>query len=180
MKITKTKRQLMLGGLVLLLGAAVFANWYFTNPEKSEVTAEMSTDENDNVQNYLGDAILVGNTNSEDEYFASAKLSRDKSYDEAVATLMEIIECSEVDEESIKTATDSMNLMVNRKTQQADIENLITAKTGRECVVVLSDKNAEVIISENVLTDSVILQIKEIVVNNSEYSFEKILIIPAK
>ncbi len=179
MQITKKKRQIMLAGLVVALAVAVFANWYFTGPQKSPTIAESESNNNENVNN-LGDAIYVDSTNVSDEYFASAKLSRDVSYDEAIATLMEIIECSEVDEQSIKTATYSMNDMAQKKIQQTNIENLVEAKTGNQCVAVITEDKVEVIISKEVLSDSVILQIKEIVMDNSEFSFEKVIIIPAK
>ncbi len=180
MKITSKKRHLMMAGLVLVLGAAVLANWYYTNPEKNPVAVENGSDVNEANGKNLGDAVYVNSTDINDEYFANAKLSRDESYDSAVATLKEIIESSEIDEQSVQTAADSINSITNQKIAQVNIENLITAKTGSKCVAVISDDKIEIIVSQNVLNDSTVLQIKEIVIENTDISSEKISIIGAK
>lgn len=182
MKLSLKKKRAVLVGLVLLLGVAVMANWYFTGPDANiNSTGGDSSENSSSVDSHnLGDAIYVSSTDIDSEYFASAKLSRDESYDSAVATLKEIIESSEVDEQSVQTAADTISSIALRKTAQADIENLIKAKTGSNCVAVLSEDSAEIIISDSVLSDSVVLQIKEIVMNNYEISAQKISIIGAK
>lgn len=182
MKISTKKKHALLATLVLLLGVAVLANWYYTGPDSKISSAGNTSDEassNVNGQN-LGDAVYVSSTDVDSEYFASARLSRNESYDEAVATLKEIIESSEVDQQSLQTASDAITVMTERQLAQVNIENLVKAKTGSECVAVISDDSAEIIISEELLTDSVVLQIKEIVMNNTEITAEKISIIGAK
>ena len=182
MKLSMRKKHAVLASLVLLLGIAVFANWYYTGPDSRISSAGSTSDvdsSNVNSQN-LGDAVYVSSTDIDSEYFASAKLSRDESYDEAVATLKEIIDSSDVDEQSVKTASDAITSMSERQIAQTNIENLVKAKTGSDCVAVLSDDSAEIIISKELISDSTVLQIKEIVMNNSEISAEKISIIGAK
>ncbi len=182
MKITTKKKHAVLASLVLILGVAVLANWYLTSPDTSisQVMGESDVDtENANSQN-LGDAVLVNSTDISDEYFASAKLSRDNSYDEAVATLKEIVNSSEADEQSIQTASDAITVMSERKVAQTNIENVVQAKTGSSCVAVISDNGVEIIVDKSVISDDVILQIKEIVMTNTDISQEKISIIAAK
>ncbi len=182
MKITTRKKHAILASLVLVLGIAVLANWYLTVPDTSidQVMGESDIDsDNVNSQN-LGDAIYVNGTDVSDEYFASAKLSRDNTFDEAVATLKEIVNSSEADESSVKNASDTIALMTQRKMEQSNIENLIEAKTGSNCVAVISDNGVEVIIDKNAVSEDTILQIKEIVINNTDVSQEKISIIAAK
>lgn len=182
MKLTLKKKRAVLVGLVLLLGAAVLANWYYTGPDANIHSAggDSSEDLSSVDSHNLGDAIYVNSTDIDEEYFASAKLSRDESYDSAVATLKEIIESSDIDSQSVQNAADTISAMSERKTAQTDIENLVKAKTGSNCVAVLSEDSAEIIISNSVLSDSVVLQIKEIVMNNYEISAEKISIIGTK
>lgn len=180
MKISSKKRHFVMAGLVLVLGAAVLVNWYFTDPEKNPVAAENGSDINEANGNNLGDAVFVSSSDINEEYFANAKLSRDESYDSAVATLKEIIDSSEVDEQSVRTAADSINSITNRKVAQVNIENLVTAKTGSKCVAVISDDSAEIIVADSILNDATVLQIKEIVIENTDISSEKISIIGAK
>lgn len=182
MKITMKKRHTVLAVLVLFLGLAVLANWYYTNPDKNALPADGASDvdiSNVNGAN-LGDAIYVNSSNVSEEYFAGAKLSRDESYDKAVATLKEVMENSDIDEQSIKTAADSINVMSERRIAQVNIENLVKAKTGSECVAVITDDSAEIIVSETALSEQAVLQIKEIVMDNTDFSAEKISIIGAK
>lgn len=182
MKITMKKRRVFLAGLVLFLGLAVLANWYYTNPERNILPADSISDvDTSNVNGAnLGDAIYVNSSNVSEEYFAGAKLSRDKSYDEAVATLKEIIEISDVDEQSIKTAADSISVISERRVAQVNIENLVKAKTGSDCVAVINDDSVEIIINDSAVSEQAILQIKDIVMSNTEFSAEKISIIGAK
>lgn len=180
MKITAKKRHFMLAGLVLALGVAVLANWYYTEPDKNPVLAEDSSDLT-NVNNVnLGDAIYVNSTDIADEYFAGAKMSRDESYDEAVATLKEIIENKESDNQSVMTAAESINTLTENRIAQVNIENLVRAKTGSECIAVISDDAIEVIVSESIINSETILQIKEIILTNTDISAEKISIIGTK
>lgn len=182
MKLLKNKKHAVLAALIVILGIAVMANWYYTNPESKIAGADSVSGEdvsNVNSKN-LGDAVYVGSSDISDEYFASAKLSRDASYDEAVATLKEIIDSSDVDEQSIQTASASINTISARKIAQVDIENLVKAKTGSECVAVISDESAEIIVKESALNDETVLQIKEIVMSNTDIGAEKITIIGAK
>lgn len=182
MQLKMKKRHTVLAVLVLFLGLAVLANWYYTNPENKILPTDGSSEvdvSNVNGAN-LGDIIYANSTDVSDEYFAGAKLSRDESYDEAVATLKEIIESSDIDEQSVKTASDSIKAISERRITQVNIENLVKAKTGSDCVVVITDEAIEVIIKESSLSDQTVLQIKEIVINNTEFSAEKISIIGAK
>ena len=98
MKFTMKKRHTVLALLVLFLGLAVLANWYYANPGNNVLPADGTSDiDSSNVNgSNLGDAIYVNTTDVYDEYFAGAKLSRDESYDEAVATLKEIIDSGEL------------------------------------------------------------------------------------
>ncbi|MEG2720125.1 MAG: hypothetical protein RR914_02250, partial [Oscillospiraceae bacterium] len=60
-----------------------------------------------------------------------------------------------------------------------DTENLINAKIGKKVLVIAGD-TIEVITEKNTLNDSVIMQIKEIIVNKSKISAEKITIVEVK
>ena len=180
MKISVKKRHTMLATLILILGVAVLANWYYTKPEGALPADSASDVDTSNVSTgNLGDAIYA-NADSEAEYFASAKLSRDEAYDEAVATLKEIVESSDIDSQSVSSAADSISSLSERRIAQADIENLIEAKTGSTCVAVVNKDSVDIIISGDLLSDSVVLQIKDIVLEKTDILPEKISIIGTK
>lgn len=181
MKISVKKRHTMLATLILVLGVAVLANWYYTKPEDALPADSTSDIDTSNVSaGNLGDAIYANSDSSENEYFASARLSRDEAYDEAVATLKEIVESSDADTQSVNSASASINSLAERKILQSDIENLIEAKIDGACVVVLNDDSADIIVSGNLLSDTVVLQIKDIVLEKTDILPEKISIIGTK
>lgn len=181
MKISVKKRHTMLATLILVLGVAVLANWYYTKPEGASPADSMTDVDPGNVSaGNLGDAIYANSDSSENEYFAAARLSRDEAYNEAVATLMEIVESSDADTQSVNSASDSINSLAERKIIQTDIENLIEAKIGSSCVALVNDDSVDIIVSGNLLSDTVVLQIKDIVLEKTDILPEKISIIGTK
>lgn len=174
------RKQLVLAGLVVALGTAMFVNWYFTKPTTNiggKIASESTTQSDVN----LGDAQYVNGTaqNSENDYFASALLNRNNAHDKAQASLKEIIESSEARDEDKAEATNQINELAKNIQLEADIENLVKAKVSGDCIVTLSD-SAEVVVGSGKLNDSVVTQIKEIIVNKTKISQEKIIIIEAK
>ena len=63
---------------------------------------------------------------------------------------------------------------------ETDCENLISAKTSKECLVVINDGACQVILEKNTLNDLLILQITEIIEKNTEISSENLTIIELK
>ena len=63
---------------------------------------------------------------------------------------------------------------------QYDAENLIKAKTGSDCLVVINEGKCQVILEKNTLNDTLILQITEIIEKNTNISAENLTIIEIK
>lgn len=181
MKISVKKRHTMLATLILVLGVAVLANWYYTKPDGATAADSMSDEDTSNVSTgNLGDAIYANSGTSENEYFAAARISRDEAYDEAVATLKEIVESSDADTQSVNDAAVSINSLAERRILQADIENLIEAKIGSSCVAVVNEDSVDIIVDGKLLSDTVVLQIKDIILEKTDILAEKISIIGTK
>lgn len=196
------KKQLLSATLVVALGAAVAVNWYYSEP-LSEY--ETSTSTYEEVEGALGDSIYVAGTTSaseeengdsedeeqtqsvsvtmseeEQEYFARAKLERETSHDEIIDNIQAFLEndnLSQSDKTEIQEMIDEFTLQIKAET---DIQTLITAKTSSECIVIISDESIQVIMQQNTLTDTILLQIGEIIENNTDISAENLIIIEAK
>lgn len=185
------KRQILTATLIIALGAAVAVNWYYTNPEKQNNTSTTTVTES--VSGNLGDSMLVAGTvpnehtsteettdYSSAEYFAQAKLSRENSNDKITDQIDEILEnevLSEADKNKIEKLVEEYQ---NTVKSQTDAENLIKAKTGSECLVVINDGACQVIMEKNSLNEAVILQITEIIEKNTNISAENLTIIESK
>lgn len=181
------RRQLIMAALVVALGSAVFVNWHFTNSQGKATSPSEPT--NEYVQS-LGEARLVNSDNAKEEkasnaaavasastdYFTTVKLKRTKAHDDALeklkALLKEVPEKSDSAEE-ISKSIDSLSKIIKL---EADIEALISAKLKCECVVILNNDNAEVVVTKGNLNDASILQIMDAVLNNTEVKAENIKI----
>ena len=172
---TISKKQIIFAGLLIALCAAVYVNWYYTKP-MSEINDGVQK-ETTEAQN-LGEAQYVNATEAGD-YFESAKLNRSKAHADAQDALNKVIESDSADEESKAQAREKLNALAQSIQNEADIENLITAKTGGQVLVSIGD-TVEVILEKGTLNDTTALQIKEIVVNKTQISAEKITLVEAK
>ena len=84
-------------------------------------------------------------------YFASAKLRRSSAHDEASETLNKVIKDSSSDASAVKEATEALKALSNAIKLEGDIEALIKAKTGGDCVVIINNNSAEVIVAKGAL-----------------------------
>lgn len=180
------KRQIVAAALVLALGSAVFINWYYNRPAVENVNGGLSVGEVEETGGNLGDAQLVNSssvsesavqTSKSSDYFASAKLRRNTAHDEASETLNKIIKDSSSDSAAVKEASEALTSLSNAIKLEADMEALIKAKTGSECVAIVNNGTAEIIVGKGVLNDTTIVQIKEIVLKQTGFSAENITII---
>lgn len=190
------KRQVLMAALVVALGAAVFVNWYYTKqPQTVQTNSPVSSTQQQDTENQeaatagnLGDAQFVSGTlpssenktTDEPEYFVQAKLDRTVAHDKAKETLQQTIDSSTADAESKKAASEALEKLSANIKKETDTENLIKAKISSGCVVVIDNGKAQVIVEKGKLNDTVVLQIKEIVIQQTGFTVENITIIEAK
>ncbi len=198
------KRQVLTATLIIALFAALTVNWYFTGPssQKAETTSAEEA-----VTGNLGDTLLVAGTTetsknsnkeeneagsvneksddnekiSEDkEYFSNAKLKRTRAYDEVIENIKNILNSDKLESGEKNKISVMLSDYQNDMKVQIDAENLISAKTGKECLVVINGENCQVILEENTLNDTLILQITEIIEKNADIYSENLTIIELK
>lgn len=188
------KRQVLMAALVVALGAAVFVNWYYTKqPQTVQTNSPVSSTQQDTenqeaaTAGNLGDAQFVSGTlpssenkTDEPEYFVQAKLDRTVAHDKAKETLQQTIDSSTADAESKKAASEALEKLSANIKKETDTENLIKAKISSGCVVVIDNGKAQVIVEKGKLNDTVVLQIKEIVIQQTGFTVENITIIEVK
>ena len=162
------KKQIVFFGLIVALAAAVYVNWYYTKPI-SEINRGTPAQEETTAEN-LGAAQYVNAGNS--DYFEAAELKRTQAHADAQSALTQVIE----DKQSARDALSKLSANIK---SEAEIEILITAKTGGKALVALGD-TAEVVLAKGTLNDQSAVQIKEIIVNKTEISAEKITLVEVK
>lgn len=186
------KKQILTATLVIALGTAIAVNWYYTN--QNPLTDEYTTDFSDSLSGSLGDSMMVAgtvagtqpisqtdNVQSDDEkYFSQAKLNQDKANDEIEDFIDEILSKDKLNEDDKIKIQNLLTEYRNTLKSQTDCENLITAKVGCECLVIINDDACQVILKKNTLNETIILQITEIIEKNTNISAENLTIIETK
>ena len=182
------RRQLVMATLVVALGAAVFVNWYFTDSD-SQVAEEGETG-SEYVQS-IGEAKYVNSNNAETEdttnnatataskntdYFTTVKLKRTKAHDEALAQMKALLKAAGESSKSAEEIGETIDSLSKTIKLEADIEALISAKLKCECVVMINNDNAEVVVTKGNLNDASILQIMDAVLNNTDIKAENVKI----
>ena len=168
------RRQLILATLVVALGAAVFVNWYY-NGSNSTLQGEEPTTQAEFVQT-LGEAQYVNASGEVADYFSEVKLNRQKSRDEALESLNKSLEKAKSGSNAEKEITKSIDTLTAQIKLESDVEALISAKLASECVAVINEKSAQVVVAKGTLNDDATLQIIDIITTNTDLGADKIKI----
>ncbi|MBQ8229042.1 MAG: SpoIIIAH-like family protein [Clostridia bacterium] len=174
MSIKIRKKQIAMSAMVMALGAAIFINWYYTKPQAQPTGEEVSTSVSQQSES-LGDAQYVAATANDDE-FASFRLERQTAHDKAEETLNKVIKDSASSQAAVSEATEKLAELTQSIKRESDLETLIKAKTGSGCVVIIDANEVKVVVEKDVLTEGVTMQIKDLVLNQGDFSPENITI----
>lgn len=176
------KKQILLSGLTLLLGGAVYLNYVLADGNGLLDPSLLRTDPDaaaaadaDDLAGY-GTAEMVSASPSKADYFAQARLDRQSSRDYAVQTLQSILGGGDLSrDEMVTNAIDAVNL--SRQTEKESIiENLILSQGFSDCVVYLDGQTAKVVVESSGLVPEQAAAIKEIVLSESDVAAEGIRI----
>ena len=140
------------------------------NKETKESAGEETTKE-------PGVAVLTNGTNLA-SYMAQARLNREQIRSKNKETLLEVINNNDISEGEKKKAVKSMVKLTELNEKENTIETLLKAKGFDDIVVTISDKQADVIISENEVDDAKRAQIEDVIKRKAGVSVDNITITP--
>ena len=202
----KSRRQFTLLTLVAALGVAVYLNWEYAKSdallpddaqaaaadsgvsvsagveqETGALTDPLTTDtaSSEGNKNY-GDAQLVSiGQKSSDQYFDEARLSREKSRDEALDTLEKSLKKANLSEEEKAELTTRLSGVVESITAESDIENLVKAKGFVDCVAFVDDGKVNVTVQTpgEGLDQGRVTQIRDVVLSRCEVKAQDITVV---
>ena len=96
-------------------------------------------------------------------YFTSAVIDRERARGEALEVLVSITEDTAASDAAKTDAYTQMERIANETSWEIDIENLVKAKGFAECVAIINEETANIVVSTEGLTPGEVAQIKEIV-----------------
>ena len=104
-----------------------------------------------------------GTQNAADTYFSSVQVNRQRTRDEALEVLQGVVDNEQSTATAKEEALSEINKMAKVMEAEANIETLVVAKGFAECVAVISDEGASVVVKSEELQAAQIAQINEIV-----------------
>ncbi|MBE6607491.1 MAG: SpoIIIAH-like family protein [Ruminococcaceae bacterium] len=171
------KRNIAIVSTLVLIAGAVYLNWIlFADGDDYKPGDYVSGGETANKGENQGDGTTAGNENA-DSYFALAVIDRSEARAEALEVLSKITTSEEANDEAKQNAYAEMAKIAEEIECESNIETLIKAKGFEECVVVIGNGKANIIVSGENLLASEVAQIREIVYTQANISPENITII---
>jgi stage III sporulation protein AH len=166
------RKHIVLASLVVALAVAIFLNYKFSN---GSITTSA---------NNLGDATYVANQSvsaTKSDFFATARLQRSQNRDTAEQLLKTVTGSSSATAAERKTANDNVNQIAKDINTEGQIETLIKAKGFAECVCLINDGTASIVVkpkTSNSLSANDSAQILDIVIGQTKFAKTSIKIIP--
>ena len=167
------KRNIIICAAVLLVAAAVCVNWAIYGGGQSVVDDVPSVNDQNGENQQTG----ANDDNGIASYFASVQISRQQARDEALEVLQLVIDSESAIESAKQEAIADVSRIADEIAAEVNIETLIKAKGFEECVAVINDGKANVVVkTESALMQNEVAQILEIVVEQAGISPENIKI----
>ena len=171
------KKRAVVGAVLLFVCAAVYMNWRYAGSleDTSKVLGESTlvsgekTGENDaNVQQ-------MGNEN---EYFATARLSRKQARDNAISMLKDASTDENADQSVLNEASKTLQVLAGYTVAESQIENLVTAKGYTDCVAFMGAESISIVVEdEDGLDATDVARIMDIVVQETGYAPNQIKVL---
>ncbi len=163
------KSEIAIYAISLMLVAAGYFNYSTFNQKTEETYSEDVGNISEQYAN-VGDAVLVSNnetenvtdentkttsslettetkTENETDYYANAKLNRDKMYAEMISNYEKIINNQNASEAQKSIATQEIAKINNTKNAIMISENLIGTKGFNNCVILVNDGSVNVVVN---------------------------------
>lgn len=183
LNIRKAKRtRIGIAAFVLILAVGVMGNWYYENTGISETIEPLISQSS---KKTLGEAEYVGATtqpSNENEFFSSSRVERQKSRDESLEKLQAVVDSQNETNDAKKLATEKIACISSYISIENKIETLVTSKGVNNCLAIINDAGdrVDIIVDVEELDDKLIMQIKDIAMEQMKVSFENISIIQSK
>ncbi|MBQ6801788.1 MAG: SpoIIIAH-like family protein [Oscillospiraceae bacterium] len=167
------KKHIAVASMVLMLSAAVYVNYLYAVGDIEDFVA---ADKN------YGDSILVEGSADEaitdsSAYFSEARVSRQQSRDEAVATIENLYGVAEDDAEQVSALVEKAGEITANMELETKIESMIKAKGFEECIVYISGEYADVMVQTEGLMPTEAAVIKEAIIQETSVPVENISIV---
>ena len=152
------------------MAVGAVGNWYYQNTDLSSTIEPLlhSTDTKTLGEAEYVDSQVTTQANNESTYFSKARVDRQTARDSSIEKLQAVVDSKEASADAKKAAEESISRISKYVAIENKIETLVINDDGTKVDVIVDVKD---------LSDNVIIQIKEIAMEQLNCSFEDITII---
>ena len=178
------KTKIATASFVLLLAVGIMGNWYYQNTDLSaniKPLIESSQTKTLGEAEFV-DANAVSQSSNESEYFSKARVNRQKARDEALDKLQKVVDSADESSKAKQEAGRNIARISDNISVENNIESLVCAKGISNCLAVVNTEGTrvDIIVECEELSDNVIMQIKDIAMQQLGCSFENVSIVQSK
>lgn len=176
------KRAVVTGVLVLVL-AAVYLNWQYSAgvAETNKVLGEstlVNSEQSVKTDPPIKDPVQETTAPAENDYFATARLSRKQARDNAISMLQQAEIDEHADEHTLNEASQTLQVLAAYTVAESQIESLVTAKGYADCVAFMGPDSISVVVAApEGLNTADVARIKDIVISETNYTPDQIKIV---
>ena len=176
------KKNLVAAAVLVTVCGGIYVNWLYSD---TQATANL-TDTLDADKILSADTLVMSDgssldadsvSNTQSEYFAAVRLSRQEARDSAVTLLQEAMAYSQ-DAESAQSNA-KLEEIVQTALCEAQIESLVIAKGYTDCVAYISNEGISVAVAapEGGLMKEDVAVIADIVISQTDFSYGDIRVV---
>jgi len=185
---TLKRRKTVLALLILVLGLAVYLNLRFAPQAEDYVQpraeqtgrvlgqaqqVSLDTDIEVGEQEHSG---VIETMSPGGDYFVQARLTRQKTRDEARELLKSMLESDSAGDDAKLKAQEDMLAMAAATEAEGNIENLITAKGFEDAIAFINGDVIDVVVKSPALDSAQVARIKDIILSQSDIQADSIRI----
>ncbi|MBQ9903057.1 MAG: SpoIIIAH-like family protein [Clostridia bacterium] len=176
------KRHVILAGLVLALGAAVYLNWQFAPTERFIAPARTDVSESDfGKAEFVSAQLNAGSAAKENGALAESRLERQTARDKVLDELEKQLRDTTSDSATRAQALEARTAHVKNIQLENTAETLIRAKGFSDCMVLINGDKVSVLIPESDgLTSEKVSVITEIIISQTGADISNIIVTPVK
>ena len=171
------KKRAVVGAVLLFVCAAVYMNWRYAGSleDTSKVLGESTLVSGEKT----GETAAAGQpAANENDYFATARLSRKQARDNAINMLKDASTDENADQSVLNEASETLQVLAGYTVAESQIENLVTAKGYADCVAFMGAESISVVVDDADGQDATdVARIMDIVVQETGYAPNQIKVL---
>lgn len=171
------KKRAVVGAVLLFVCAAVYMNWRYAGSleDTSKVLGESTLVSGEKTGKNDANVQQMGNEN---DYFATARLSRKQARDNAISMLKDASTDENADQSVLNEASKTLQVLAGYTVAESQIENLVTAKGYTDCVAFMGAESISIVVEdEDGLDATDVARIMDIVVQETGYAPNQIKVL---